>query len=123
MAGKKKILIVEDDRPLSKVLSIKLKNSGYEVTNAYNGEEAVEILANDKYDLALLDMVMPKMDGFEVLKKIKDRGIKTPIVVTSNLGQEVDINEAKKLGAVDYLVKSNTPLAGIIEHIKMYLEK
>lgn len=71
-----------------------------------------------KYDLILLDMIMPKMDGFTVLQKLKENGNKIPVIVTSNLGQDEDVKRAKDLGARDYLVKSDTPLVKIVEYIQ-----
>lgn len=119
----KKILIVEDEKSLAKVLQIKLTRSGFEVECALNGEEGIKSLEKNKYDLVLLDLVMPKKTGFEVLEEIKDKNIKTNVIVTSNLGQESDIKEAKTLGAVDFLVKSNTPMSEIVKHIEKFLNK
>jgi len=116
MAGLiKKILVAEDEKPMAKALVLKLNHAGFE---AFNGEEAIEEMAKNDYDLLLLDMIMPRMDGFTVLKKLKEQGTKTKIVVTSNLGQEEDFNKAKELGATDYFVKSDTSLSEIVDYIK-----
>ena len=117
----KKILIVEDEKPMARALELKLNKSGFEAKALFNGEEALKILETEKFDLILLDLVMPKVDGFAVLTALKEREIETPIIVTSNLSQEEDFKRAKELGAKDYFVKSDTPIADIVEHIKKFL--
>src|SRR3989338_3862411 len=99
----KKILLAEDEQAISKVLALKLVNSGYDVTTVDNGEKALAELAKNKYDLLLLDLLMPKVDGWSVLEKLKGSNLK--IIVTSNLGQEEDIKKAKALGALDFFIK------------------
>ncbi|PLX28394.1 hypothetical protein C0581_02595 [Candidatus Parcubacteria bacterium] len=121
MAGKKKILIAEDEKPMAKALELKLNNSGYEAKAVFDGVEAVEALEQDKYDLMLLDLMMPKKDGFGVLEDMKAKKIKVPVIVSTNLSQDADIERAKKLGAKDYFVKSDTPITGVIEHIQKIL--
>lgn len=117
----KKILIAEDEKPMSKALEIKLGRAGYDVKAVYNGEEAIEMMKKEKFDLLLLDLIMPKKDGFDVLEEIKSKKIKTAVIVLSNLGQEEDINKAKALGAKDFFIKSDTPIAQILEHIQKIL--
>lgn len=117
----KKILIVDDERPIANALALKLNHSGYEAKTAYNGEEAIKVLESEAFDLMLLDLMMPKVDGFGVLDYLKKKGSGPIAVVTSNLSQEEDAKKAKALGAKDYLVKSNTPLAKIIEHVQKLL--
>lgn len=119
MAGKiHKILVAEDEKPMAKALVLKLNHSGFEAKAVFNGEEAIEELQNDQYDLLILDLIMPGTDGFGVLEAIKDKDIKTSVIVASNLGQPEDLDKAKKLGAADYFVKSDTPLAKIVETIE-----
>ncbi|PIR93812.1 response regulator [Candidatus Falkowbacteria bacterium CG10_big_fil_rev_8_21_14_0_10_39_11] len=117
----KKILIVEDEKPMAKALELKLTSEGFEVEIAADGVKAIELLESGAFDLMLLDLVMPGLDGFGVLQQIKDKNIKTNVIVSSNLGQEEDFKRAKDLGAVDYLVKSDTTLAQIVEKIKTYI--
>ena len=117
----KKILIAEDDQPLAKALKLKLELSGFEATICNDGEQALNALTKNKYSLALLDLMMPKKDGFSVLADIKEKKIKIPVIIISNLGQEGDIKKAKDLGAVGYLVKSNTPIAEIVNYVKKEL--
>lgn len=114
----KKILVAEDEKAISKALILKLNHAGFDATPAYDGEEAVAALTKGKYDLVLLDLMMPKMDGFSVLAAMQTQDIKVPVIVTSNLGQEEDIKKAKDLGAKDYFVKSDTALAEIVDKIK-----
>lgn len=111
---RKKILIVEDDKPLSHALMLKLGHEGFNVEAAYDGEEALEKLNTQKYDLVILDLVMPRIDGFGVLAQLKARGDATHIIVLSNLSQLEDMNKAKELGATEYLIKSETSLLEIV---------
>lgn len=119
--AKKSILIAEDEQSMAKILTKKLQASGYEAKAVSDGQEAVDELSKTKYNLLLLDLLMPKMDGFTVLSKLKEKGISVTVIVTSNLGQEEDIKKAKALGAKDYLVKANVSLAQIIEKVKSHL--
>jgi DNA-binding response OmpR family regulator len=119
--NKKKILIIEDEKPLAKALELKLNNNGYQAITVFNGEEALSLLKKEKFDLMLLDLVMPKMDGFGVLKKLQAMKNKTPVIILSNLSQEEDAKKTMELGAVDYFIKSDTPLAQVVESIKKYL--
>lgn len=117
----KKILIVEDEKPLARALELKLIQVGYQTQTARNGEEALKILETESFDLILLDLIIPKIDGFKILAQLKQRKLKTPVMVTSNLGQEEDIKRAKELGAIDYFVKADTPLADLVNRINSAL--
>lgn len=117
----KKILIAEDEKPMARALELKLNNSGYEAKAVYDGEEAVAALNKEKFDLMILDLIMPKLDGFGVLEKIKDKKLKTQIIVASNLSQEEDIDRVKSLGAVGFFVKSDTPINEIVGQVEKYL--
>lgn len=118
----KKLLIAEDERSIAKALQLKLSLSGFEVDIAVNGEEALDLMKEKKFDLVLLDIMMPKMDGFSVMEAMKKNKNKTPVIILSNLSQEDDSKRAQELGAVDFFVKSNTPLAEIIEKVKKFLK-
>jgi CheY-like chemotaxis protein len=122
MASQKKILVADDERPLANALKLKLEKEGYLVTTCFDGKEAVSALNGGHFDLVLLDLVMPEADGFFVLQKIKDMEINVPVVVSSNLSQEEDLDKAKAMGAVDYFVKSDTPISDIIETVKKYMK-
>src|SRR5262245_27440864 len=106
MPASRKILIAEDEKPLSKALQLKFTSAGFTVTPAFNGEEVLELLKKEKFDLMLLDLMMPKLDGFSVLEELKRGDIKLPVIVTSNLSQPEDMKRVKELGAVDFLIKS-----------------
>jgi DNA-binding response OmpR family regulator len=119
---KKKILIVEDDQFLHKILVMKIKQEGFDIVSAYDGEEALKKM-KETPDLILLDLILPQMSGFEFLGeiKLKDEFKKIPVVVLSNLGQEEDIERAKSLGAQDYLVKANFSIDEVVKKIKEWL--
>ncbi|MEQ1849520.1 MAG: response regulator [Candidatus Peribacteraceae bacterium] len=110
----KSILIVEDEKPLSHALEMKLTKVGYTTKVVMNGQDALAALKAGKFDLVMMDLIMPIMDGFELLKEIKDAGVKVPAIVLSNLGQEEDRKKASELGAIDYFVKANTPISEIV---------
>ena len=118
----KSILIVEDEKPLSHALKLKLTHEGYDVSIAGDGEEGMQYTGERQFDLILIDIVMPKMDGFSLLSKLQELTSKTKIIVLSNLGQKEDIEKAKKLGATDYLVKSNTPISHIVTAVNALLK-
>ena len=119
----KKILIAEDEKPMAKALKTKFESKGYEVTNAFDGEEALSCLSKSKYDLLLLDLMMPKKDGFAVMEELKTKKNKTPIIVSTNLSQPQDEERAKKLGAKDYFVKSDTPITEVVSIVEKILGK
>jgi len=119
----KMVLIVEDDQVLLRVLYLFLKRrSGYTIATASDGDTALKMAQRLKPNVILLDLILPKMDGFSVLKSLKaDPKMKDiPVVVLSNLGDTGDIDKAKDLGAIDYFVKANTDLSVILEKIKNY---
>lgn len=113
----KRVLIVEDEKPMARALELKLNHSGFETVIASDGEAALENLKKQKFDLVLLDLMIPKIDGFGVIKAMKENGDKTPVIVASNLGQEDDAQKAKTLGAKWYFVKSDTPINKIVDYI------
>lgn len=119
----KYILIAEDEEAYSRVLKYKLEEEGFEIVVAINGAEALTAAHAKKPDLLLLDLIMPVMDGFEVLEKwTADPELKkVPVIVLSNLGQEEDIKKTTALGAKDYFIKSDMNLVDMIEKIKKYL--
>jgi DNA-binding response OmpR family regulator len=111
------VLIVEDEKPLSHALELKLQKEGHSPTIASNGEECLQFLSKHDVDVILLDIMMPLMDGFQVLEKIKKLAHKPYIIVLSNLSQANDEQRAMELGANMYFVKSETPLAKIVAEI------
>ena len=118
----KKVLIGEDEKPIAKAFELKLQKAGLETKVVSNGEEVLAALEQETFDLILLDLMMPKVDGFAVLAELKKRSIATPVIVTSNLSQEEDIKKAKELGAKDYFVKSNTAISDVVQYVKQVLK-
>ena len=121
--NKKKVMIVEDDEHISKVYEIKLAKEGYATSLAVDGDEAVAKITSEKPDLILLDLMIPKKDGFGVLEDIKKvpELASIPVIVLSNLGQQSDQDRALGLGANEYLVKVDYPIQEVVNRIKKYL--
>lgn len=117
----KKILIIEDEQSLVDLLVVKLKKAGYSVNFAHDGEEGYKKILEWEPDLILLDIVMPKMDGYEVLEKLADDNKKIPVIIISNSGQPVEIEKTKKLGAVDHLIKTEFSPLDVLNKVKNYL--
>jgi DNA-binding response OmpR family regulator len=118
----KKILIIEDEKTLARALEHKLTRSGYMVSAVFNGEDGIKRVQKEIFDLILLDLIMPKVDGFAVLAVLKAENIMTPVIVLTNLGQEHDMKQAKEFGAKDFFIKSNTSIASIVEHVTELLK-
>lgn len=120
----KKVLLVEDDDNLANVYEMRLQAEGFEVNRVPNGEDALASALQFKPDLILLDVMMPKVSGFDVLDILRN----TPetanirIVMLTALGQEADQQRAKDLGVDDYLIKSQVVLADVVERIKSHLD-
>ena len=119
-----KILVVEDDKFLSSALRVKLEKSGFEVKTALDGQEGIEVLAAFTPDIILLDLIMPRKDGFAVLEYLKNSDAlkKIPVIIISNLGQKEDIDRGMRMGARDYFIKSEIPLAEVVVKIKTLLK-
>lgn len=120
--AKRRVLIVEDEKPLAKALSLKLEGLGITSDIVHDGDAALETLARNNYDLIVLDLILPKRDGFGVMEELKIRGNTTPVIVASNLGQDEDLTRATALGAKAYFVKSDTQIAYVAEQVKKLLE-
>lgn len=114
-------MVVEDERPMARALQIRMNNSGFVVTTAFDGREALKLIGENQFDLIILDLVMPRLDGFAVLENMKAKNDATPVIVASNLGQANDIKRAMSLGAIDYFIKSNISIAEIISKVKKAL--
>lgn len=117
----KSVLIVEDEKTMAQAVGLKLNKLGIHTDTVGTGTECIEAIKNHAYDVVLLDIIMPEMDGWAVLKKIKELGLKVKVIVTSNLSQEEDYQRAKQMGAEDYLVKSNVTLANVANKVMRYL--
>lgn len=121
---KKKILIIEDDEHVSKVYEMKFSKEGYSTIFIVNGEEAVEKITSEKPNLIILDLMVPKKDGFVILEEIKKNPstASIPVLVLSNLGGKVDQDRALALGANEYMVKVNYSMQEVIDRAKSYLQ-
>ncbi|MEW6408273.1 MAG: response regulator [Patescibacteria group bacterium] len=123
---KQKILIIEDETALLYALEAELAYGGFETISAMSGDEALKKIKEDNFSAVILDLILPgKIDGFEFLRRVKtDKKTKNiPVIIISNLGERENIERAKKLGAKDYLVKTEHSLEGILEKIKKILGK
>lgn len=118
-----KVLLVEDDLSLMKIYSNKLRISGFDVSIAITGDEGFRKAQVELPQIILLDLILPGMDGFLVLEELKKNPITEgiPVVILSNLGQQTDIERGKRLGAVDYLVKSDVSLIDVVAKVKKYI--
>lgn len=119
----KKILVVEDDTYLANAYRVKLTKAGFEIKNAFDGVEAIEALQTYAPDLIILDIVMPKKDGFVTLEEIKanEKTRNIPVILASNLGQKEDMDKGIRLGAVDFFVKTDFSLNRLIDKINSIL--
>lgn len=122
-----KILLVEDDIFLSSLLKNRLQKEGFEVLLARDGDEALNFLKSAKPALILLDVILPKKSGFELMEEIRsDPQIKSqdiPIIIISNLGQPEDVTKGQELGAIDYFIKAKTSIDDLVKKIKDFLKK
>jgi len=119
---KLKVLIIEDEESLIELLAAKLTKEGYEVEKALDGKDGVKKVYKWKPDLILLDIVMPKMDGYEVLEELNEKGNKIPIIIISNSGQPVEIEKTKKLGAVGHLIKTEFSPLDVLNAVRDCLD-
>ena len=116
----KKVLVVEDEKPLNEILQKALQHAGFETFGALDGENALKLLSENKFDLVLLDMLLPKFSGIEVMAEMSKRHDLTPVIAVTNLSLEESKQEVMGLGAKDYLVKSETPIAEIVKLVKNF---
>jgi len=115
----RRVLLAEDDRFLRRAAEVRLRRHGLEVLTAADGEEALRVARAEPLDLVLLDVVMPKLQGFDVLKALKqdDATAHIPVIVLSNLGQERDVAQAMALGAIAFLVKAHLSLQDLVDRV------
>jgi CheY-like chemotaxis protein len=118
----KKVLIIEDETAMAKAMQIKFQKSGIESVIVSDGQKGLEQIRTNEYQLALLDLMMPTVDGWEVLETVKKESLPIKIIVTSNLNQDEDIAKAKELGAISFLIKSNETLENILEAVQEQLQ-
>lgn len=117
----KKILIAEDEKPLANALKLKLTKAGFEAVAVFDGLAAIDLLKKEPFDLMILDLIMPKADGFQVLAALKENKISTPVIVLSNLSQPGDEKKSREFGARDFFIKSDTSLAVLLSHVEKIL--
>ncbi len=119
----KSILFIEDEPTLQKSVGRYLEKEGYQVLSALDGETGIKLIQDNIPDLILLDLILPKKDGFEVLKEIKadEKTKEIPVIILTNLEQNTDIEKTLELGATTYLVKANYELDEIVKKIKEIL--
>jgi CheY-like chemotaxis protein len=120
----KQILLVEDDRVLRRASSAGLRQHGWTVLTAADGEEALNMAGSEAIDLILLDMLMPKLHGLDVMRALKAdaRTRAIPVLILSNSSREYDMQEVMRLGAVGYLVKANLSLQDLCDRVAQLLE-
>ncbi len=120
---KQTVLLVEDDEMLHNMYTQKFTKEGYAVLSGYTGSEGIQIAEEKQPDIILLDIIMPKMDGFAALKKLKKNAVtkNIPVILLTNLGQEEDIQKGKELGAIDYFIKANHTPQEVVDKVKSVL--
>lgn len=121
-----KILVVEDDQFLRELYNELLKEEGYEVSLAADGEAGLTAISSGGFDLVLLDIMLPKIDGLEILRRLKEKPASQqngPIVLLTNLGQDSIIKEGFSLGASGYLIKSSMNPDQVLAEVKIFLNK
>jgi DNA-binding response OmpR family regulator len=121
-----RILVVEDDQFLRELYDELLKEEGYDIELAADGEEGLNKMSTGGYDLVLLDIMLPKIDGLEILRRLKDKHPEKPngpVVLLTNLGQDSIIKEGFNLGASGYLIKSSMNPDQVISEVKVFLGK
>jgi len=116
--AQKRVLIIEDERPLAHALELKLNHDGYQTTVASTGTDGLQQALSGNYDLILLDLILPELDGFEVLRQLREQGGAMPVIILSNLGQEEDRQRVAAYNVAQYCVKSNMPLSAIVGAVK-----
>lgn len=123
MAEKIHVLLVEDDVFLSSIYQKKFEMEGYKVSLADNGEKALVEVKKKKPDIVMLDILLPKLDGFAVLEKLKaDSEVKNiPVILLTNLGQKDDVEKGLQMGAADYLIKAHFKPSEVVDKIKQVL--
>ncbi len=121
----KKILFIEDEMRLQEALGAKLRMEGYDMISALDGDSGLKMAEEQHPDLILLDLILPKKSGFEVMEEMRSdpqmQSSEPPIIIISNLGQDTDIARGKELGAIEYFVKSNISVNDLVKHIRDYL--
>lgn len=121
---KPRILVVEDDQFMLKAHEIKFTHEGFDIWFAKDGDEALGFLTRERPDVVLLDLMLPRTSGFDVLVAIRKHAVwkDVPVIVMTNLGQPQDVERAKSLGANDYLIKANTKISDVVKKVREYIK-
>jgi len=122
---KKKILLIEDDTFLSHMYELKFVAEGFDVSVAHDGLEGLEMVKKNMPDIILLDIILPKMDGWDFLKKLRaDLAASTPpVILLTNLGQSNDVKKGMSMGVVDYLIKAHFTPSEVVQRIKQVFKQ
>lgn len=120
--AKKKILVVDDEPDFLEVITVRLEANDYKVITAADGKEALEKIKSDKPDAVLLDILMPGIDGLEVLKRIRKIDVKLPVYILTAFSTDERFRMANKLGASGFIVKTTDDISKEIEHITAALD-
>lgn len=123
--AKLKITLIEDDDVLAKVIHEELFEAGFDMSQAFDGEEGLKLVKAQRPDLVLLDLILPKKQGFEVLEELKSSPVTRaiPVIILSMLGRDDDIKKGLRLGANDYVVKSQHTISEIVDKVKNFFGK
>jgi len=123
--AKTKILLIEDEQDILELYTLQFQNEGFLIVSADRGEAGLKLAREEKPDIILLDIILPKMDGFKILKKLKSNSATRdiPVIMLTNLGGQRDVEEGQRLGAKDYLVKANYTPEQVVEKVREFLKK
>ncbi len=123
--GKAHILLVEDDVFLSNIYQKKFEMEGFKISTADNGEKGLADAKRKKPDIILLDVLLPKLDGFAVLEKLKEDPVtkEIPVILLTNLGQKDDVEKGLESGAADYLIKAHFKPSEVVDKVKKILQR
>ena len=118
------VALIEDDPLIAEMYTTKFTKEGYDIKHAADGAAGLELVKKEKPDIILLDIIMPKMDGFQVLTELRKEATfkDTPVIMLTNLGQEEDVQKGRALGATDYFIKTNFTPAAIVDKVKGILK-
>jgi two-component system response regulator VicR len=117
----KKVLIIDDEKVMAKAMEVKLRKEGIDAVAVFSGDEGLAEIEKGEYALVLLDIMMPIIDGWSILAEVQKKNLPIKIIITSNLSQEEDRKKALSMGALDFLVKSDSSLAAIATMVQTHL--
>jgi len=123
MTNKKKIFIIEDDEFLADIYQAQLSQGGFQVAVFNEGEKGYQAVIKEKPDLIILDILLPKSDGYDILKRVRENTLtkKTPVIMLTNLSSKVDVKRGLSLGANDFLIKAHFTPSEVLSIVDKYL--